>query len=202
MERDQGIEGKSNRELLEQVIRPAKNAIEIIANHSISDLVHATRSELKLPPVAFERLKAAIELGRRIQESKTNYRVIRKISSSDEAIAFCKQRFSRLILDRLQEEFHIVTLNTKNHVIDTHQVSKGTLDASLVHPREVFRPAIKDAASSILLAHNHPSGDATPSREDIAVTDRLTEVGKTIGIEVLDHIVLGKAGVVSIRSYA
>ncbi len=90
-------------------------------------------------------------------------------------------------------------MDTKNKVIDTHQITVGTLDAPLVHPREVFRRAIKDAASSVILAHNHPSGDPTPSREDVDVTDQLTQVGKTIGIDVLDHIVLGKGRAMSIR---
>ena len=92
-----------------------------------------------------------------------------------------------------------MTLDTKNQVIDTHQITVGTLDASLVHPREVFRPAIKDAASSIILLHNHPSGDPTPSPEDHAVTRRLESSGKTLGIDVLDHIVLGRNSAVSIR---
>ena len=104
-----------------------------------------------------------------------------------------------MIVEGKQEEFHIVTLDTKNQVLDTHCITVGTLDASLVHPREVFRAAIKDAASSIILVHNHPSGDPTPSREDIAVTQRLTESGKTLGIDVLDHVVLGRSGSVSIQ---
>ena len=116
-------------------------------------------------------------------------------------MAFCQQHFSRLAKDSKQEEFHIVCLDTKNQVIDTHQITVGTLDASLVHPREVFRAAIKDASSSIILVHNHPSGDPTPSREDIAVTTRLTDCGKTLGIDVLDHIVLGRNTAVSIREF-
>ena len=84
-----------------------------------------------------------------------------------------------------------MTLDTKNQVIDTHQITVGTLDASLVHPREVFRRAIKDAAASVLLVHNHPSGDPTPSKQDHMVTKRLKEVGQIIGIDVLDHIILG-----------
>ena len=127
------------------------------------------------------------------------YRLITKISSSSDAIDFCRLHFARIITDCLQEQFHIVTLDTKNQVLDSHHITTGTLDASLVHPREVFRPAIRDAASSIILAHNHPSGDPKPSREDIAVTDRLTDVGKTVGIDVLDHIVMGRDGLVSIR---
>lgn len=75
----------------------------------------------------------------------------------------------------------------------------GTLDASLVHPREVFKPAIRDSASSIILVHNHPSGDPTPSREDHAVTDRLTSSGELLGIDVLDHIIVARTNAVSIR---
>ena len=136
--------------------------------------------------------QASIELGRRIHEAKASYRrIIRKISSSSDAIAFCTEHFKRLIPDALQEEFHVVTLDTKNQIIDSHQITVGTLDASLVYPREVLRPAIKDAVSSILLAHNHPPGSSKPSRDDLAVTSLLEEVGKTVGIDVLDHIVLG-----------
>ena len=122
-----------------------------------------------------------------------------KITSTSQAKAFCQSHFSRLASDARQEEFHIVTLDTKNQIIDTHQITIGTLDASLVHPREVFRAAIKDAASSIILVHNHPSGDPTPSAEDHAVTRRLEASGKTLGIDVLDHIVLGKGQAASIR---
>jgi DNA repair protein RadC len=86
-------------------------------------------------------------------------------------------------------------------VIRTHLVSVGILDRSLVHPREVFRPAIKDAAKSVILVHNHPSGDATPSEEDLLVTKRLEEAGSTLGVHVLDHIVVARGGEVSIREF-
>ncbi|MEL7499784.1 MAG: DNA repair protein RadC [Planctomycetota bacterium] len=168
------------------------DAGEILSKIPLDRLDQAHRRELGITQKDFEKLQACIELGRRIHEKKSDYQTVVKISSSSDAIEFCKNHFSRLISDSLQEEFHAVTLDTKNKLIDTHRITVGTLDASLVHPREVFRPAIKDAASSVLLVHNHPSQDATPSREDYAVTDRLTEVGKNIGIDVLDHIVLGK----------
>lgn len=148
---------------------------------------------------AYCQIMAGIELGRRVAVAKECSRPPRKISGSQDAIDFCEERFRRLIADAHREEFHIICLDTKNQVIDTHQISVGTLDASLVHPREVFRPAIKDAASSIILVHNHPSGDPTPSREDQAVTLRLEECGKTLGIDVLDHVVLGSFRSVSIR---
>jgi DNA repair protein RadC len=193
------INGQTNHSLLAILLRSEQKADAILKDMSIEELVHAHRNELQLTTKAYERLQASIELGRRIQEARATYRAIVRIQSSSDAIEFCRHHFRRLITDALQEEFHIVTLDTKNQIIKPRKITIGTLDASLVHPREVFRPAIKDAASSILLVHNHPSGLAMPSREDIAVTERLTTVGKTIGIDVLDHIVLGKDKCVSIR---
>lgn len=90
-----------------------------------------------------------------------------------------------------QEQFVVACLDTKHRVQSIVRITVGTLDASLVHPREVFKPAIIEGSAAILLSHNHPSGNATPSREDIQVTDRLTEAGKLIGISVLDHIIHG-----------
>ena len=90
-----------------------------------------------------------------------------------------------------QEKFVVACLDTKNRVQCVVLVSIGTLDASLVHPREVFKPAIIEGASAVILSHNHPSGDATPSKEDRAVTKRLTDVGELLGITVLDHIIHG-----------
>ncbi len=90
-----------------------------------------------------------------------------------------------------QERFVVACLDTKNRVQSVVLVTVGTLDASLVHPREVFKPAIIEGASSVILSHNHPSGNTTPSREDIQVTDRLTKAGELLGITVLDHIIYG-----------
>lgn len=91
----------------------------------------------------------------------------------------------------LQERMFILTLDTKNKPISWHGVFVGTLDACIVHPREVFRVAIVDGAKSILLSHNHPSGDATPGEADFGVTRRISEAGKLLGIDLLDHIVYG-----------
>lgn len=198
---NKNFDQRSNEELLELLLRSEDRARTILKDVPLKELVKAHRQELGLTPKAYERLQASIELGRRIHESRADFKTPNKISSSSDAIEFCKNHFARLISDCLQEEFHIVSLNTKNHVIRSHQITVGTLDASLVHPREVFGPAIKDSASSIILAHNHPSGDATPSREDIAVTNRLTEAGKNIGIDVLDHIVMGSERCVSLAEF-
>ena len=143
---------------------------------------------------------AAIELGRRVAEAKRSDVEPTKLCSTEAAIEFFRVRFARLITDGKREELHVVTLGTKNQFINSHCVSAGTLDASLVHPREVFRPAIKDVASSIILGHNHPSGDPSPSKEDFAVTRRLKEAGDLIGIAVLDHIIMGRYGVVSLKA--
>ena len=94
-------------------------------------------------------------------------------------------------VDRMKEHFWVIGLSTRNAIQYIDLVSLGTLYASLVHPREVFRFSILKAVSSIILVHNHPSGDTEPSDEDMRITRRLVEAGKIIGIEVLDHIVIG-----------
>ncbi|WP_172198084.1 RadC family protein [Saccharibacillus qingshengii] len=98
-----------------------------------------------------------------------------------------------------KEHFVCLFLNTKNHLIDKETVSIGSLNSTIVHPREVYRAAIKRAAASIICCHNHPSGDTTPSQEDIMITSRLAEAGKIIGIELLDHCVVSSVGFTSIK---
>lgn len=207
-----GAENLTLAELLAILIRsgrPGESAVmggEKIArkfSSQLQNLPAAGRGELKeisstVEKTAYCQIMAGAELGRRIAAVSAD-RSVEKITSASDAKAWCRRNFLRLAADAKQEEFHIVTLNTKNQVIDTHEITVGTLDASLVHPREVFRPAIKDAAAAVILVHNHPSGDPTPSREDISVTRRLETAGEVLGIEVLDHIVLGHNIAVSIR---
>ncbi|HLR91507.1 MAG TPA: DNA repair protein RadC [Atopostipes sp.] len=97
---------------------------------------------------------------------------------------------SRFIGNDDREVFFVMCLNTKNHVVAVHRCHVGSLNASIVHPREVFKSAIPNNAASIIVAHQHPSGDTTPSMEDINVTKRLVEAGKLLGIEVLDHLIV------------
>jgi len=92
-----------------------------------------------------------------------------------------------------QETFHVLILNAKNNLANRHMVTIGLADASLVHPREVFRPAIAENATAIVLTHNHPSGDPTPSAEDIKITKQLIEAGRIVSITVQDHVIIGKA---------
>ncbi|MDQ3508505.1 MAG: DNA repair protein RadC, partial [Actinomycetota bacterium] len=96
------------------------------------------------------------------------------------------------IANQDRENFVAVLLNTKNEVIESPTISVGTLSSSLVHPREVFKPAIRASAASVVLSHNHPSGKVEPSREDREVTKRLVEAAEIIGIEVLDHVIIGE----------
>jgi DNA repair protein RadC len=128
---------------------------------------------------------AAVELGRRIGQVRNPGRPV--VSSPADVERLLRGRIANL--DR--ENFVVVLLNTKNEVIETSTVSVGTLGASLVHPREVFKPAVRASAASVILAHNHPSGKVEPSREDREVTRRLGEAAGILGIEVLDHVIVG-----------
>jgi len=123
-----------------------------------------------MKPDAVKRLMAGVEIGLRIAELKSAYESEIRITGPATAIQFCLKQFGRMARESKQEEFWIVTLNTKNVPIDCHQITVSTLRNSLVHPREVFRPAIRDAANCIIVLHNHPSGDPTPSDHDISVT--------------------------------
>jgi DNA repair protein RadC len=128
---------------------------------------------------------AAVEFGKRLGRVRNPGRPM--ISSPEDVDGLLRGRIANL--DR--ENFVAVLLNTKNEVIEFPTISVGTLSASLVHPREVFKPAIRASAAGIVLAHNHPSGKVAPSREDREVTGRLKEAAEIIGIEVLDHVILG-----------
>ncbi|MGP0585559.1 JAB domain-containing protein [Paenibacillus timonensis] len=119
----------------------------------------------------------------------------RKITRPEDAASLFRQFFG----DCDREMFCILTLDTKNQPTAMHEVSCGTLNASLVHPRETFKLAILSNAASIIGCHNHPSGDPTPSPEDIELTERIRDAGTLMGIELLDHIVLGHRNFVSLK---
>lgn len=119
------------------------------------------------------------------------------IRSPEDAVIAARKIFG---FDELpNEHFCIFTLSTKNQIIGAHSIFKGSLNASVVHPREVFQAALLNNAASILAFHNHPSGDPAPSNEDIAVTKRLSEAGKLMGIELLDHLIIGNPKFVSLK---
>lgn len=169
---------------------------------NLADIVRLNSEDLRALGVSAadaKRITAAIRLAKEIAEPTTDYTRIR-ISSPSTAIRYCLAEFRDLIHAQ-QEEFCIVTLDTKNQPIQRHSITRGTLRNSLVHPREVFRPAIADAANCILVVHNHPSGDPTPSDQDISVTERLESAAEIIGIPVIDHIVVAGEKAISIQDW-
>jgi DNA repair protein RadC len=139
------------------------------------------------------QILAAVELGRRIVNLTYDERYV--IRSPEDGANYMMEEMRFLN----QEHFVCLYLNTKNQVMHKQTVFIGSLNASIVHPREVFKEAFRRSAASIICLHNHPSGDPSPSREDIEVTRRLHECGKLIGIEILDHIIIGEKRYVSLK---
>ncbi|MFK3939009.1 DNA repair protein RadC [Alkalihalobacillus sp. NPDC078783] len=138
-------------------------------------------------------LSAAMELGRRIHTLQTKDRYVIRSPEDVSSLVMEDMRFLK------QEHFVCLYLNTKNQVIFRHTVFIGSLNASIVHPREVFKEALRRSSASIICLHNHPSGDPSPSREDIDVTKRLYEAGRVLGIELLDHIIIGDRTFISLK---
>jgi len=138
------------------------------------------------------RLVAALELGRRAASEEGD----RKAQVRGPADVF--SRMGPRLRDTPQEEFHALLLNSRHRVLREVLVTRGILDSALIHPREVFRPAVAEGAAGVILVHNHPSGDPTPSAEDRAVTRQLAEAGRAVGIPVLDHVILGRGAYTSL----
>ncbi|GAB6179991.1 DNA repair protein RadC [Desulfotomaculum defluvii] len=161
-------------------------------------LSQATIEELSqikgVGPVKAVQVKAALELGRRLAA----------MPGEERTIIRCPEDVSALLMEELRnldrEYFLALLLNTKNQVLGRETISIGTLNSSMVHPRELFKVAIRRSAACVILVHNHPSGDPTPSREDITLTKRLIQAGEIIGIDVLDHIVIGDNKFTSLKS--
>ncbi|NHM30473.1 RadC family protein [Neobacillus terrae] len=139
------------------------------------------------------QLLAAVELGRRVANLSYNDRFVIRSPEDGAKYVMNDMRFLS------QEHFVCLYLNTKNQVIHKQTIFIGSLNASIVHPREVYKEAIRRSAASIICIHNHPSGDPAPSREDIEVTKRLSESGKIIGIDLLDHLIIGENKFVSLK---
>jgi len=133
---------------------------------------------------AAERIVAAIGLGKTLK--RKNFHIADRIGCTEDA----RDCFS-YIEGLEQEHLEVAYLDTKNKVISKRNIFKGSLSASIVHPREIFKEAVKLSAASFLVAHNHPSGDPAPSQEDIQVTRRLKEAGEMMGIQLIDHIIIG-----------
>ena len=159
------------------------NGVHGLARATVSQLARVTG----VGQARAAQILAAVELGRRTLTRAPAARV--QFASPRDVAAYLMPRYGA----RAVEQFGVVLLDTKHRVLKTTVLSIGTLDASLVHPREVFREATSGGAAAIVLFHNHPSGDPTPSRDDLALTTRLVEAGEVMGIDVIDHVVLADA---------
>lgn len=199
-----GVMTLSNQELLAIILGSGtrgKNAISlseyILNTLGARELLFKSFEDLLaidgIGPAKACRMLASLEFGRRLS-GINNFEKI-SLNSPDSVANYLYDYYRHI--DR--EEFIVILLDTKNKIIRVETVSTGTLNKSIVHPRDVFRRAISYNANSVILAHNHPSGDPEPSREDLDITSRLIDVGKLIGINVLDHIVVGLNRYVSIR---
>jgi DNA repair protein RadC len=142
-------------------------------------------------PAKAAQIKAAIEIGKRFAREEVKQG--ETFRSSADVFHFYREQLGGL----KKEEFHVLLLDAKNRKIKDVRISEGSLTSSLVHPREVFNPVIRESAAAVILIHNHPSGDPAPSQEDLHITRRLREIGEVMGVRVLDHIIVGKGKYVS-----
>ena len=201
-----GVKSLSNSELIAVIIRTGNKgdtAIQLaeriisLDDRGIGFLSDATLEELTdvkgIGNCKAAQLLAAIELGKRISAYKKEDNI--RISGPNDITDLLMEEMRYL----KKEYFKIAILDTKNQIITIENISIGNLNSSIVHPREVFNRAIKRSANSIILVHNHPSGDPTPSSEDINITNRLIEAGSILGIKVLDHIIIGDNKYISFK---
>jgi len=175
-----GIKGES-------VIITAQKLLSKFGN--LKNLASASIEELAqvkgIGPAKAAQIKATFELSKRLENSSNENAKI-TVKSPEDVIKTARNQLK----GKKKEHFLVFCLDTRNHLIKISTVSIGSLDCSIVHPREVFKEAISSSAASVIFIHNHPSGDPTPSEDDIKMTKRLIEAGEIIGIEVLDHIIV------------
>ena len=200
-----GAKALSNAELLAIILRngtPKESALHLAqrvlsAEGGLQALNHLTIEELtKIKGIGPNKaivVLAAAELGKRI--SQAHLVKLAKISSPEECVSFLLPQMKHL----QQEHFIVIFLDTKNNIIGQKTIFIGSLNRAVVHPREVFCEAIKRSSASIICAHNHPSGDPSPSEQDITLTHRLSEAGSVIGISLLDHLIIGSENFISLK---
>ena len=172
-----GKEGESAEELANKILNKYKTLREI-DSVSIDELCK------------IEGIKASFEIGKILLKESSSEK--KKIKNPDDIIDFVSEYYGSYLRDAKKEFFNIILLDIKNKVIDTIELSKGSINASVVDPREVIKEATLKSASSIILVHNHPSGDTEPSTDDINITKKIKEACDIVGIKVLDHIIIGK----------
>lgn len=189
-----GCQDATAVELGQRVLRVFEGDLSAFHETEVEELMCNERLK-GIGPAKACQIKAAIELGRRMMLSK-NEDLPRVKSPKDVADHLMSK------MDYLkQEHFKVILLDNKNNVLKIENISIGTLTATLVHPRDVFSGAIRKQAASVILVHNHPSGDPSPSQEDIAITKRLVSAGEILGISVFDHIIIGKKRFASLKEF-
>jgi len=182
-----GTRGRSAVDVAREMLA-AYGSLADVAGREVGELAHVAG----VGPAKAARLAAAFELTRRLRARTPGRRII--LSTPTEVYA----AFGPLMEDLRHEVFRVALLDAQNGLLRDRIVSEGTLSASLVHPREVFKPAIVESAASVILLHNHPSGDPTPSREDIRLTRQLVECARLLELSVHDHLVIGRGRFVSL----
>jgi len=169
------------------VIELSKEILDTFSYEDLADIEVAELTHINgIKNAKACSIVASLRLGKRIAQ-KVMEREIIKIEKSEDIYNYLKNELA----NKKNEYFYAILLNTKNVIISKEVISKGTLDASLVHPREAFKAAIKKSAKSIIFVHNHPSGDVNPSKHDFLTTRNLVDVGNILDIKVLDHIIIG-----------
>lgn len=182
-----GTEGRSAVAVAAELLRGADGSLRRMAGSPAAEL----RRVAGVGPAVAARIGAALELGRRLAREGALER--NRIRGPGDVYERCAPGMR----DLAHEEFRVLLLDTRHAVVREMLVTRGTLDTSPVHPREVFKPAVQQSAAGVLLVHNHPSGDPTPSPADKAVTRQLEEAGRVLGIPVVDHVIIGDARYIS-----
>ncbi|RLI02649.1 JAB domain-containing protein [Candidatus Bathyarchaeota archaeon] len=195
-----GPEALSTAELFAIILRTGskeENVIEmsnrLISEYGLDKLFECTLKELQkikgIGPSKAMQILAISELGKR-------YNQLKRLNEKNQKRITCAKDVFNLFHERLKDEkqeyFYVLMLNNMNYIVEEKLISKGILDKTLIHPREIFRYAIKNAVSKIILVHNHPDGDPTPSSNDIEITEELAKAGDILGIKLIDHVIIGR----------
>lgn len=202
-----GVQMLTNAELLAVLLRSgskkmsvlhlAENLLSLYKEKGLSSIVNLSAHQLSslhgIGPAKAAAVLAAVELGRRIAQEPSGKKVF--INTPADAAAYIMPRLRY----ETKEKFAVILLNVKNQVLSFRIISVGILNASIVHPREVMTEALLQCAASVILTHNHPSGDPSPSGDDIATTRRLIRAGEIMGIEIADHIIIGENKYISFQ---
>lgn len=201
---EKGVQALSNAELLAILLRTGTKSVpvnrlaeQLLAKYELTGLGSISPPELSktagIGLVKAVTVIAGIELGRRLSRKDPSERPIIRSPQDAADLMMPELRY------QTKEHFMALLLTTKNHVIARAMISIGSLNASVVHPRELFREAISYSAAAVILVHNHPSGDPEPSQEDISLTGQLVRAGNLLGISVLDHVIIGDGKYVSFK---